>query len=187
VYLFGHSACHESWYSNLAYIEGNVPVLGLDHFVHAHILHEELDYSISMLYGRKAVRLICWERHATTSQGRFTLVGELIWRQHSRPRLHHRLTHGSPSGTLGMGVATQVTMRVVVITPLTVTLSLASEQEHPPLPGILTGVLLWSGTLVMGLTRQSARWKGSDDSSDEWMTLHMCKRRCKPLSTHRPA
>jgi hypothetical protein len=27
-------------YSNLAYIEGDVPVLGLDHFVHAHILHE---------------------------------------------------------------------------------------------------------------------------------------------------
>jgi hypothetical protein len=30
-------------YSDLAYIEGDVPVLGLDHFVHAHILHEELD------------------------------------------------------------------------------------------------------------------------------------------------
>jgi hypothetical protein len=25
---------------NLAYIEGDVPVLGLDHFVHAHILRE---------------------------------------------------------------------------------------------------------------------------------------------------
>jgi hypothetical protein len=41
--------------------------------------------------------------------------------QHSRPRLHHRLTLRGPSGTLGMGVATQVTMRVVVITPLKVT------------------------------------------------------------------
>jgi hypothetical protein len=38
----------------LAYIEGGVPDLGLDHFVHAHILHEELDHSLSMLYGRKA-------------------------------------------------------------------------------------------------------------------------------------
>jgi hypothetical protein len=42
---------------NLAYIEGGVPVLGLDHFVHAHILREELDHSLSMLYGRKAIRL----------------------------------------------------------------------------------------------------------------------------------
>jgi hypothetical protein len=44
-------------YSDLAYIEGDVPVLGLDHFVHAHILHEEPDYSVSMLYGRKAIQL----------------------------------------------------------------------------------------------------------------------------------
>jgi hypothetical protein len=44
-------------YSDLAYIEGDVPVLGLDHFVHAHTLCEEPDYSISMLYGRKAIRL----------------------------------------------------------------------------------------------------------------------------------
>jgi hypothetical protein len=44
-------------YSDLAYIEGDVPVLGLDHFVHVHILREEPDYSVSMLYGRKAIRL----------------------------------------------------------------------------------------------------------------------------------
>jgi hypothetical protein len=44
-------------YSDLAYIEGDVPVLGFDHFVHAHILHEEPDYSVSMLYGCKAIRL----------------------------------------------------------------------------------------------------------------------------------
>jgi hypothetical protein len=43
--------------ANLAYIEGNVPVLGLDHFVHAHILREEPDHSLSMLYGRKAIQL----------------------------------------------------------------------------------------------------------------------------------
>jgi hypothetical protein len=40
-------------YSKLAYIEGDVPVLGLDHFVHAHIMREEPDYSVSMLYSRK--------------------------------------------------------------------------------------------------------------------------------------
>jgi hypothetical protein len=54
-----------------------------------------------------------------------------------------------------MGVATRVTMRVVVATPLMVTPSLASEPEPPPLPGTLTGMLLWSGTSVMGLTRLS--------------------------------
>jgi hypothetical protein len=42
---------------NLAYIEGDVPILGLDHFVHAHILCEEPDHSLSMLYGRKTIRL----------------------------------------------------------------------------------------------------------------------------------
>jgi hypothetical protein len=47
-----------------------------------------------------------------------------------------------PSGTLGMGVATQVTMRVVVTTPLTVTLSLASEPKPLPLPGTLTDTFL---------------------------------------------
>jgi hypothetical protein len=43
--------------ANLAYIEGDVPDLGLDHFVHAHILHEEPNHSLSMMYGRKAIRL----------------------------------------------------------------------------------------------------------------------------------
>jgi hypothetical protein len=43
--------------ANLAYIEGDVPNLGLDHFVHAHILHEEPEHSLSMLYGRKVIRL----------------------------------------------------------------------------------------------------------------------------------
>jgi hypothetical protein len=42
-------------YSDLAYNEGDVPVLGLDHFVHTHILHEEPDYYVSMLYGHKAI------------------------------------------------------------------------------------------------------------------------------------
>jgi hypothetical protein len=43
--------------ANLAYIEGDVPVLSLDHFIHMHILREEPDHSLSMLYGRKAIRL----------------------------------------------------------------------------------------------------------------------------------
>jgi hypothetical protein len=42
---------------NLAYIEGDVSVLGLDHFVQAHILCEEPDHSLSMLHGHKVIRL----------------------------------------------------------------------------------------------------------------------------------
>jgi hypothetical protein len=34
--------------------------------------------------------------------------------------------------------------------------SLVSEPEPPPLPGTLTGTLIWSGTSVMGLTRLNA-------------------------------
>jgi hypothetical protein len=41
--------------ANLAYIDGDVPILGLDHFIHAHILHKEPDHSLSMLYGGKAI------------------------------------------------------------------------------------------------------------------------------------
>jgi hypothetical protein len=43
--------------ANLAYIEGDVPILGLDHFVHAHILREEPNYFVLMLYGRKVIQL----------------------------------------------------------------------------------------------------------------------------------
>jgi hypothetical protein len=129
---------------------------------------------------------IGWERQDTASQDRLALAGELVWWQHNGPRLHRRLTLRSPSGTLGMGVPSRVTMRVVVTTPLTVTSSLPSEPEPPPLPGTLTSTLLWSGTSIMGLTRLSTRWNRSDASSDRWMTLHVCKQRCKPPSTHRP-
>jgi hypothetical protein len=41
--------------ANLAYIEVDVPILDLDHFVHAHILREEPDHSLSILYGRKVI------------------------------------------------------------------------------------------------------------------------------------
>jgi hypothetical protein len=43
-------------YTDLAYNEGDVPVLGLDHFVHAQILCEEPNYSVSMLYGHKVIK-----------------------------------------------------------------------------------------------------------------------------------
>jgi hypothetical protein len=34
---------------NAAYIDGDVPILGLSHYVHAHVLREEPDHSISGL------------------------------------------------------------------------------------------------------------------------------------------
>jgi hypothetical protein len=43
--------------ANKVYIKGGVPVLGLDHFVHVHILREELNHYISMLYHRKVIQL----------------------------------------------------------------------------------------------------------------------------------
>jgi hypothetical protein len=44
---------------NMAYIEGDVPILSLSHFVHTHVLREEPDHSISMLYqgGNKVLQL----------------------------------------------------------------------------------------------------------------------------------
>jgi hypothetical protein len=35
---------------NMAYIERDVPILGLSYIVHVHVLHEEPDHSTSMLY-----------------------------------------------------------------------------------------------------------------------------------------
>jgi hypothetical protein len=43
--------------ANLAYSAGDVPVFGLDHFVHAHILHEKSNHYLSMLYGHKEIWL----------------------------------------------------------------------------------------------------------------------------------
>jgi hypothetical protein len=43
--------------ANLTNIEGDIPVLGLDHFVHTHILCEEPDHSLSMSYGHKVIQL----------------------------------------------------------------------------------------------------------------------------------
>jgi hypothetical protein len=52
--------CHESWVfknGQPGLHWGDVPVLGLDHFVHAHILREELNHSLSMMCGHKEIRL----------------------------------------------------------------------------------------------------------------------------------
>jgi hypothetical protein len=43
--------------ANLANIEGDVPGLGLDHFVHTHMLRDEANHSLSIVYGHKAIWL----------------------------------------------------------------------------------------------------------------------------------
>jgi hypothetical protein len=62
-----------------------------------------------------------------------------------------------------MGLDTQVTMKMVVTIPLTVTPSLASKLEPLPLLGTLTGTLHWSGTLV-----------SHPGSRKQNRNLHMC-------------
>jgi hypothetical protein len=60
VYLHGTRIAMNLGYpemANLAYIERDVLNLGFDHFVHMHILRKEPDHSLSMLYGRKVIRL----------------------------------------------------------------------------------------------------------------------------------
>jgi hypothetical protein len=43
--------------ANLAYIEWDVPILSLDHFVHTNFFRMEPDHFLSILYGRKVIRL----------------------------------------------------------------------------------------------------------------------------------
>jgi hypothetical protein len=79
--------------ANLAYIEGDVPVLGLDHFVHAHILREEPDHSLSMLYGRKAIRLpnLALQLYSCESLTlQFDWIGEVCHSITGPPRTHGR-------------------------------------------------------------------------------------------------
>jgi hypothetical protein len=78
--------------ANLAYIKRDVPVLGLDNFVHAHILREEPDHSLSMLYGHKVIwlpslGLQLYPCESLTLQ--FDRIGEA---RHSSTGPHH--THG---------------------------------------------------------------------------------------------
>jgi hypothetical protein len=89
--------------ANLSYIEGDIPNLGLDHFVRVHILREKpiILYLCCMVARRsgyltrsfdytlvKVLRynLIGWERRATASQDHLALMGELAWRHHNTPR-----------------------------------------------------------------------------------------------------
>jgi hypothetical protein len=107
--------------AHMSCIKEDVLIWGHDNFVHMHILCEELDCTMSMMYegGNKALRLpnltlALYSYHQLTLQ--LTLDSVLPWRQHSRTPPHHRLPLCSPVGTLGMRVDTWSTRRVVVST-----------------------------------------------------------------------
>jgi hypothetical protein len=77
--------------TNLAYIEGDVSILGLDHFVHAHILREEPDYFVSLLYGRKAIQLhnsVIWLYSCESLTLQFDRMGEAHNSFTGPPRTH---------------------------------------------------------------------------------------------------
>jgi hypothetical protein len=81
--------------ANLTYIEGDVPVLSLDHFVHVHILHEEPNHSLSMLYGHNADQLpnsALWLYSCESLTLQFDQMGEahhsFIGSPHTRGRAH---------------------------------------------------------------------------------------------------
>jgi hypothetical protein len=124
--------------------------------------------------------------HATTTRAHLALACVLAWRQHSKPRPHHRLPLSSPSGTLGMGMVDQSTRRAVASTTLTVLPSSVTKQGPPPLQTTPTGIILSRGISVMWQTRKSERWRGSDGSSTHWRSMRTFKQSCAPPLTHRP-
>jgi hypothetical protein len=60
------------------------------------------------------------------------------------------------------------------------------ELRPPPLYGTPTGITSLRGILVMGLTKQNRRWRGSDGSSTRWRSMHEFIRSCAPPLTPRP-
>jgi hypothetical protein len=97
--------------ANLAYIARDVPVLGLDHFVHTHILREDPDHSLFMLYGRKVIRLpnpalrlyscegltLQFDRMGSTPQLNWTTSYSWV-SSHGGSTIGHDYIVGSPSG-----------------------------------------------------------------------------------------
>jgi hypothetical protein len=144
--------------TNLAYIEGDIPDLGLDHFVHVHILLKEPDHSLSMLYGRNAIRLPnsglqLYSCKSLTLQFdwmgevRHNFIGPLhLWASsHGGSIADHDYTVGSPRGApvdTGYGGGYSGYHEGGSYYTLKVTPILAPEPEPPPLPGTLTGMLL---------------------------------------------
>jgi hypothetical protein len=164
--------------ANLAYIEGDVPILGLDHFAHAHILCEEPDHSLSMLYGHKAIQLPNPGLRLYSCESLTLQFVQMEEARHSfarPPRIHRQARMEAAQQTTNKPQPHSQEPQWDTGYGVGYTGHREDGSYYLPLPGTLTGTLLWSGTSVMGLTRLSTRWKGSDDSRDGWMTLHTCK------------
>jgi hypothetical protein len=86
---------------------------------------------------------------------------------------HHHMRPGGRSAILHMMVF--LWLRTAMTSPSVPPQRWRTSHHHP------------DHRLGKTLQRVSSRWKGSDDSNIGWMTLHTCKRRCKPPSIHRPA
>jgi hypothetical protein len=178
--------------ANLAYIEGGMSILGLDHFVHPHILREEPDHSLSMLYSRKVIRL--------PNPGlRLYSCETLTLQFYQMGKAHHSFT-GPP--------CTHWRARMEAAQQTTTTPQAHAQEPqwdngygggysghhesgsyYPshgyPEPSLRAGTSTstrypdWYAPLeryvCYGLTRLSTQWKGSNDPSIEWITLHACK------------
>jgi hypothetical protein len=154
------------------------------------ILHEKPDHSLSMLYDRKVIQLPnpglrLYSCESLTLQ--FDQMGEARHSFAGAPHTHGRACLEAVQKTMttlqahpqepqwdnGYGAGYSGHHESGSYYPSHGYPEPSPQLKPPPLPGTLTGTLLWSGTSVMGLTRPSTRWKGSDNSSDGWMTLHM--------------
>jgi hypothetical protein len=66
--------------ANLAYIEQDVPILRVYHFVHAHILCEKPNHSLSMLYGRYSYEILTLQ-FDRMGEARHSLTGPPLTRR----------------------------------------------------------------------------------------------------------
>jgi hypothetical protein len=130
--------------------------------MHAHVLCEGSDHSISMLYegGNKVLQLpnqaylmcSCDQlivQLNTLENVHRSISGTPRTCGHARPKVVGQ-TPSQPSGTLGTRVAFWGIKRVVVHTIFTVPLGQAMELGPPPLPSSLTSTTPSRGISVMG-------------------------------------
>jgi hypothetical protein len=202
MHLVGHPYCSKYWVPRDAQrglYRGGVPILGLSHFVHAHVLREELDHSISLLYegGNKVLQLPnqAYLLHSCDQLIVWLNTLENMCRSISGPPRNRRRarqeavgqTPSRPQWDTGTRVAFRGISRVVVHTILIVPLGQAMELEPPPLPSSPIGTTPSRGISVMGWTKKNTWWRGSDGSRAGCMSLSTCRQRYTCPSTHRPA
>jgi hypothetical protein len=182
----------------VAYIEGDVPILGLSHFVCAHVLREEPYHSISMLYegGNKVLRLpnqaylLCscdqlivqlntLENACRSILGPPHTHGRAQWEAAGQSPSQPQWDTGYGSGLLGYqeGGSSYYPHG---------TLGQAMEPEPPSLLSSPTGTTPSRGISVTWWTKQNARWRGTDGSKVGWTSSSVCRQRYTRPLTRRP-